>query len=284
MTVYEIVTAKIIEQLEGGVAPWQKPWRSEPPCNFVTRKPYRGINPFLLAPQGYASPFWLTFNQAKQLGGHVKQGAKSSLITFWKIGEERNVRQPDGTDRKSKPILLRYFNVFNLDQTEGITYPATAHVPSIEQCEKIVSEMPNAPKLEQTDRAYYRPSNDTVGIPPRDSFSSPESYYSTLFHELAHSTGHPKRIGRDGIEKLNSFGSEQYSKEELVAELSAAMLSGICGITPATLDNSASYLRSWINVLRGDSKLVVSAASAAQRAADYIRGVSKPDAEEAVAS
>ncbi len=284
MSVYEIITHKIIEQLEQGTAPWSKPWKSEPPCNFVSRKPYKGVNPFLLAPQGYASPYWLTYKQASDLGGNVRKGAKSSIVTFWNIGQEKLHTRADGTTHLSKPILLRYYNVFNLEQTDGIDYETAAHVPSLDDCEKLVSAMPNPPSIGPSDRAYYRPSNDTVGIPPRDSFSSPESYYSTLFHELAHATGHTSRIGRDGIEKLNSFGSEQYSKEELVAELSAAMLSGICGITPATLDNSASYLRSWINVLRGDSKLVVSAASAAQRAADYIRGVSKPDAEEAVAS
>lgn len=283
--VYEIVTEQVVKQLEAGAIPWRKPWKTEMPRNLVSGKAYRGINPFLLAPQGYGSRYWLTFNQARQLGGHVKQGAKASLITFWKIGEERNVRQADGNDRKSKPVLLRYYNVFNVEQTEGIEYPTTAHVSSIEQCEKIVNEMPNAPNVEQSDRAWYRPSTDSVGMPSRQSFASSEGYYSTLFHELTHSTGHVSRVGREGIETLNTFGSESYSKEELVAEMGAAMLCGVTGIEPTTIENSAAYLRTWIERLQGDSKLIISAASAAQKAADYIRGVSKAqDAEEAVQS
>ena len=128
------------------------------------------------------------------------------------------------------------------------------------------------PGTKQSDRAWYRPSTDTVGIPPRGLFSSPEEYYSTLFHELTHSTGHASRVGREGIEQLNTFGSESYSKEELVAEMGAAMLCGITGIERKTLSNSAAYLKSWIDVLKSDSRMVISAASQAQKAADYIQG------------
>ncbi len=134
--------------------------------------------------------------------------------------------------------------------------------------------MPNAPRREQSDRAWYRPSTDSVGMPSRDLFHSSEEYYSTLFHELTHSTGHASRVGREGIEQLNTFGSESYSKEELIAEMGAAMLCGVTGISPATIPNSAAYLQCWITRLRGDSKLLVSAASAAQKAADYIRNTS----------
>jgi antirestriction protein ArdC len=278
-SVYEIVTAKIIEQLENGVAPWKKPWRCEPPCNLVSGKEYRGINPFLLASQGYGSRYWLTFNQASKLGGFVKKGAKSSLVTFWNIGEEKLIRKADGTDHKSKPILLRYYNVFNIEQTEGIADTlglgnAAPRVPSIEQCEAIVNGMPNAPAMSQSDKAWYRPSTDCVGMPSQSLFGSAEEYYSTLFHELTHSTGHQSRVGRDGIQHVESFGSESYSREELIAELGAAMLCGVTGISPATIQNSASYLQCWISRLRGDSKLLVSAASAAQKAADYIRNKS----------
>ena len=137
--------------------------------------------------------------------------------------------------------------------------------------------MPNAPRMEQSSAAWYRPSNDTVGMPARGLFSSAEEYYSTLFHELTHSTGHASRIGREGIEILNTFGSESYSKEELVAEMGAAMLCGVTGIAPATIENSAAYLKTWIERLKSDSRLLVSAASAAQKAADYIRGESAMD-------
>jgi antirestriction protein ArdC len=157
-------------------------------------------------------------------------------------------------------------------------------VPDIEACEKIVAEMPNAPKREQSYRAWYRPSNDTVGMPAKALFDSAESYYATLFHELMHSTGHASRVGREGIDTLNEFGSESYSREELIAELGSAMLCGVTGIVPATIENSASYLASWIKVLKGDSKLIVQAASAAQKAADYIRNTTeKPEETTAIA-
>src|SRR5258706_6522251 len=284
MNVYEIVTNKIIEQLEAGTAPWRKPWKAELPCNLVSGKEYRGINPFLLASQGYGQRYWLTFAQANKLGGHVKKGEKSSIVVFWNVGQEKIVRNADGIERKSKPILLRYYSVFNIDQTEGIADKlglgnATPRLPNIEACEAIVNEMPNAPAMQQDARACYRPSTDTVGMPSKSLFNSSEEFYSTLFHELTHSTGHASRVGRDGIEQLNTFGSESYSKEELIAEMGAAMLCGVTGIAPATLQNSASYLQSWINRLKGDSKLLVSAASQAQKAADFIRNTSAKSEE-----
>jgi antirestriction protein ArdC len=175
-----------------------------------------------------------------------------------------------------KSFLLRYYRVFNLEQTEGIAdklgLSSTARTPNLDECQRIVAEMPNAPHIQQDHRAWYQPANDTIGIPSKTAFSSVEAYYATLFHELTHSTGHPSRIGRDGIEKLNSFGSESYSREELIAEMGSAFLCGQAGISPAVIDNSAAYLQSWINVLKGDSKLIVSAASQAQKAADYILG------------
>ncbi len=274
--VYEIVTEKIIKQLEAGVAPWRKPWRTELPVNLISQKPYRGLNVFLLGTQGYGSKYWLTYNQAAKLGGNVKRGEKSSMVTFWNIGEEKTIRRSDGTEKTSKPILLRYYSVFNLEQTEGIAdklgLSSIARVADIEACERIVAEMPNAPLREQSDRAWYRPSSDTVGMPAKSSFLGSEEFYSTLFHELTHSTGHKSRVGREGIEQLNEFGSESYSKEELIAEMGAAMLCGVTGISPAVIENNAAYLQCWINRLKGDSKLLLSAASQAQKASDYILG------------
>ena len=169
--------------------------------------------------------------------------------------------------------MLRYYTVFNVEQCEGIASPIAAPaVNAIEECERIVRQMPNPPAMQQDGRAWYRPSNDTVGMPSRNAFNSAEEYYSTLFHELTHSTGHTSRIGREGIEKLNTFGSESYSKEELIAEMGAAMLCGVAGIERKTLSNSAAYLQSWIDVLKSDARMVVSAASQAQKAADYIQG------------
>lgn len=285
-SIYEIVTEQVIKQLESGTAPWRKPWNTPAPCNLVSQKPYRGINTFLLASQGMPSRYWLTFHQAAKLGGHIRKGEHSSLVVFWSIGEEKiNAR----TGKLSKPFLLRYYRVFNLSQTEGIAHKlglaeASAQpVPDIEACDRIVADMPNRPTIENAGAAWYRPSTDTVGIPPKQIFNGPEAYYSTLFHELTHSTGHASRIGREGIEHLNTFGSESYSREELIAEMGAAMLCGVTGIAPAVLDNSAAYLKSWITALRGDSRLLVTAASAAQKAADYIREVkaNSTDSEQA---
>jgi antirestriction protein ArdC len=281
MNVYDIVTEKIITQLESGVVPWSKPWTTKPPANLVSQKEYRGLNTFLLGSQGFASRYWLTYAQAVKLGGHVKKGEKSSLVIFWNIGEERTiVNHETGAERKSKPVLLRYYSVFNLSQCEGIAEKLGLDkqvpiVPSIADCEAIAAGMPNPPAREQSDKAWYKPAADTVGMPARELFASPEAYYATLFHELTHSTGHTSRVGRDGIMERHAFGDEDYSREELVAEMGAAMLCGVTGISPAVLNNSAAYLANWIRVLKGDSKLLVSAASAAQKAADYIRGISQ---------
>jgi antirestriction protein ArdC len=275
--VYEIVTERIIAQLESGVAPWRKPWTSKAPANLVSQKEYRGLNVLSLASKGYPSRFWLTFNQANKPGGKIQKGQKGSLVVYWNVGEEREVRKPDGSSKKQTAFLLRYSTVFNLTQTEGIDISARLLSEQrennpIADCEAIVDGMPRRPAFEQSDKAWYRPSNDSVGMPARGLFHSSEEYYSTLFHELTHSTGHRSRIGREGIEILNAFGSESYSREELIAEMGAAMLCGVTGISPAVIENSAAYLQSWISKLRGDSKLLLSAASQAQKASDYILG------------
>ena len=227
--VYEIVTEKIISQLESGVAPWRKPWTSKPPANLISQKEYRGLNTFLLGSQGFASRYWLTFNQAKKLGGTARKGQKSSLVVFWNIGEERTVVNPQtGTERKSKPILLRYYSVFNLTQTEGIAEKLGLEkqvpvVPSIADCEAIVAGMPNPPAREQSDKAWYGRGRYRWHASARTVRGS-GSFYATLFHELTHSTGHASRLNRTGIMEKHSFGDEDYSREELVAEMGAAML------------------------------------------------------------
>ena len=279
--VYEIVTEQIIAKLEQGNVPWRKPWTTREPCNLVSQRPYRGINTFLLSASGFPSPFWLTYNHAAKLGGHVKKGEKGHIVVFWNIGEEKlNPR----TGKLSKPFLLRYYRVFNLSQTEGIQAELgiTDHapVPDIAACESLVASMTNAPQITLGDKAAYSPSRDAVIMPAKTVFASSEGYYATLFHELTHSTGHASRLNREGITDTAHFGSDTYSREELIAEMGAAMLCGVTGIAPVTLENSAAYVRSWISVLKGDSKLVVTAASAAQKAADYIRGARAATAED----
>jgi antirestriction protein ArdC len=261
--------------LERGQVPWRKPWRTLPPANLITKKPYRGINVFLLGFAGYGSQFWLTFNQAKQLGGNVRRGEHGTKIVFWKF-DTRETETQNGEIEERKFAFLRYFTVFNLEQTEGLK--ALLELPPafpIESAESIVRAMPNPPAFEQDFRAAYIPPKDTITMPCRTAFDSQEEYYSTLFHELTHATGHAKRLAREGFDTPQQFGSESYSKEELIAEMGSAMLCGVAGIDQKTLANSAAYLKSWIARLKADSKLVISAASAAQKAADYIRGESK---------
>ena len=270
---YEIVTEAIVKQLESGVVPWRKPWRTGMPANLVSRKEYRGINIFLLGVQGYGSRYWLSYRQAQALGGNVMKGERGSKAVFWRIGEYQKENAETAEIETHKSILLRYYTIFNLEQCEGIKSPEP--VPTIHpigECEHIVNSMPNPPGFEQLAQACYRPSTDSVGMPARSASESGEAYYSTLFHELTHSTGHPSRLARDGIMQHNPFGSEDYSKEELVAEMGAAMLCGVAGIESQTLGNSAAYLQSWVSRLRSDSRLVVWAASQAQKAADYILG------------
>jgi antirestriction protein ArdC len=276
-SVYEIISEKIIEQLESGVAPWRQPWTCQSPTNLVTQKEYRGLNVFTLASQGFPSRFWLTFKQATKLGGRISKGQKSSPVIFWNLGDERETTTQDGATKTSRPLLLRYYSVFNLSQAEGIDIPAsllqeTRTNDPIETCEQLVTNMPNSPAFEQSDKAWYSPSNDVVGMPARGLFHSSEEYYATEFHELAHSTGHAKRLHRENFDNPVSFGSESYSKEELIAEMTAAMLCGIAGIEQRILENSAAYLKTWIARLKSDSRLLVSAASQAQKAADFIQG------------
>lgn len=273
-SVYEIITSQILAELERGEVPWRRPWGTLPPANLITKRPYRGINLFLLGLQGYGSQFWLTFNQAKQLGGNVRRGEHGTKIVFWKFDSYET--EVDGEVEERKYAFLRYYVVFNLEQTEGLK--ALLDLPpafAIESAESIIRGMPNPPAFEQDFRAAYIPSRDTVAMPSRTAFDSQEEYYSTLFHELTHATGHAKRLAREGFDTPQQFGSESYSREELIAEMGAAMLCGVSGIAQNTLANSAAYLKSWIARLKADSKLVITAASAAQKAADYIRGESK---------
>ncbi len=273
-SVYEIITTRIIEELEKGSVPWRKPWKTLPPVNLISKKPYRGINVFLLALQGYGSQYWLTFNQAKQLGGNVRRGEHGTKIVFWKFDTFES-ETADGETEERKSAFLRYYTVFNLEQTEGLK--ALLTLPPafpIQSAEEIVKGLSYPPAFEQGAQAAYVPSRDVVLMPSRTAFDSQAEYYSTLFHELTHSTGHAKRLAREGFDTPHKFGSESYSREELIAEMGSAMLCGVAGIEQGTLANSAAYLKAWIARLKADSKLVISAASAAQKAADYIRGES----------
>jgi antirestriction protein ArdC len=279
MNVYDIVTNRITELLEQGTVPWRKPWKcSGGSRNLVSKKGYRGINQFLLNASPYSSPYWLTYKQCEAKGGQVRKGEKSTLVVFWKWidrKESEGVVESDGQELTGKIPLLRYYNVFNLDQVEGISPPTEEQTTNpftpIEQAERIIENMPCRPVIQYGgNRAAYSPSFDVVKLPNREAFKSAEQFYSTAFHELSHATGHQSRIGRKGILEPSYFGSHEYSQEELCAEFGASMLCGVSGIEQSTIENSAAYIQGWLKVLKQDKKCLVLAAAQAQRAADYI--------------
>jgi antirestriction protein ArdC len=272
--VYEIVNNRILELLEQGTVPWRKPWNAATgmPRNLTSKKEYRGVNVFLLSCMPYSSPYWLTYKQATDKGGNVRKGEKSTLVVFWKLLAAGETSETEAT---GKVPLLRYYNVFNLEQCEGIEAPDSGETVNqfdpIDKAADIITGMPLKPEIKYGgNRAYYSPVLDYIQLPHLHSFESPEEYYNTMYHELVHSTGHSQRLGRKSILEPSYFGSHEYSKEELVAEMGAAFLSGYSGIENRTIENSAAYIKGWLSALKGDKKLLVLAAAQAQKAADFI--------------
>ena len=272
--VYEIITQKIIEQLEKGVVPWRKPWMGSK-INYVSRRSYRGINLFLLDKKGE----YLTWNQINKLGGMVKKGSSSEIVVFYKtlekVEEEENPDTGEIEEVTRVIPLLRYYRVFHIDDVKGIESKLdNIDVDPLEEGEKIIDgyrgEVNNI-EIKPSDRAYYSPLEDKVVIPELKQFNDPAEFYSTAFHEIAHSTGHWTRLKRFTPDNLNIFGSDSYSKEELIAELAACMLCSAAGIdTSDTFNNSASYISSWLSKLQNDKKLIVQASNEAQKACDFI--------------
>lgn len=276
---YERITERIVTLLEQGTVPWHKQWSVTTglPRNLVTKKPYRGINPFLLMAAGYESPHWLTFRQAIQLGGIVKKGEKACPVVFWK---PLQVTDEESGEMEKIPLLRLYY-VFNVAQCEGLKNVSAAKADSfaVTEAAEIVANMPQPPVIKHgMSHAYYAPVNDIVGMPEKKRFDTGDAYHATLFHELVHSTGHEKRLKRQSITERNGFGSDPYCKEELIAELGSAFLCGQAGIVERTIDNSAAYLDAWLTQLKHDKTLIVYAAAQAQKAADFILG-HKPESE-----
>jgi antirestriction protein ArdC len=266
-----IVTERIIAQLQAGVVPWHRPWVCDGAINYVSRKPYRGINTLLLSAGGE----YLTFKQIQDLGGRIKRGSHAHMVVYFKILPQREASE-DRDEQRAIP-LLRYYNVFALADTEGIPSKLAApvaHEP-IAEAEAIIAGYVDGPKIVQRrqDRAYYSPTLDTVSVPTMAQFPQVEAYYNVVNHELCHSTGYSSRLDRFDGKDSTIFASESYSREELIAEIGAAMLASQCGIDASTMEQSAAYISSWIERLQGDVSLIVSAAGKAQRAVDRILGV-----------
>jgi antirestriction protein ArdC len=293
MDVYQIVTDKIISLLEVGTIPWRKPWVTSNgiPRNLISNKEYRGINLMLLGCQDYSSPYWLSYKQVIAKHGTVRKGEKASQVVFYLIHSARGAGGSVEPDTNSDPALtnaalkkqgrqksafiLRYYNVFNLEQCEGIAAPPSESVTyqftAIEKADQIVTGMKNPPAISYGgNRASYSAGSDMIRMPFGERFEKGEEYYSVLFHELGHSTGHQSRLDRKEVMEQNNFGSQDYSAEELCAEMSASMLCAVAGISNETIELSASYIESWLSAFRTNKKMLVFAAAKAQKAADYI--------------
>ena len=276
INIYQMVTDRIISELEQGVIPWEKPWtgKGDGAWNRVTGKPYSFLNQMLLGKPGE----YPTFKQCTEAGGHVRKGEKSSICVFWKQIAVEEVE--NGVTKKKLVPMLRYYNVFHIDQCERIEQKHhkqdedgnAVEFDPIEEAEKVLNDYlaREGIKLENVlgDKACYRPSHDDIILPRRDQFQRAEEYYSTAYHEATHSTGHSSRLNRL---KSTHFASGEYSKEELVAEMGSAMSLNRLGIdTDHSNRNSAAYIKGWLENIKGDNKLVVSAASKAEKAVKMI--------------
>jgi antirestriction protein ArdC len=284
---YQAITDRIIAALKQGDIPWRKPWKNAgTPMNLVSKRPYRGINVFILGAMPYESPYWLTFNQCKQLGGHVLKGEKATAVVFWKTGTYE-AEDDAGETETRRSFLMRLYYVFNVEQTNLANAAKEMQKEDpreIVSCEDVLKAYIGRPDIKHgvNSQACYHPLTDIVEMPLKKSFDTTEHYYAVLFHELVHSTGHEKRLNR---EVKNGFGSEKYAKEELVAEMGSAFLCGLTGIDkPALQENTVAYIQSWIKALQNDPKMVVQAAGLAQRAADLISGRPPKKESESVGS
>lgn len=304
--VYNVITDRIIAMLEEGIVPWRKPWNGAEgmPRNLVSKRPYRGLNPFVLSIQPFSSPFWLSYKQVKQLGGVIKDDElkKYTPVIFWKYfdeprkskkkdngGDEDKEEEEDLNDIADLPTTgprtfyrrpyVRYYNVWNVEQCEGLDDHLPKAKPEIEftpiaACEQVIANMPEeANIIYKGARACYVPTLDEIWIPKAEIFHSIEEFYSTEFHELGHWTGHSSRLNRKGIEEPHFYGDEIYSQEELVAEMCATFLCSMTGIEQQTIENSKNYIGNWLKKLKNDPKLVVFAGAQAQRACDFIMNV-----------
>lgn len=285
--VYERFTSLIIEKLEQGVIPWHQPWNAKGiPSNYLTKRPYHGINLWVLLAYGHELPYYLTFKQAESLGGKVKKGAKAIPVCYWNYVYKHKetgrtipaeLVRDYPIDQLIKKSFLKEFKIFPIELIEGIDWelPEVVEerkIPVIERCEEVYGEMLNAPKVvHEKEEAFYHPELDLINMPPKLRFQSAEGYYAVLFHELVHSTGSGNRLNRLGVAEMDYFGSSNYCKEELIAEMGAGYLCGYTGIgNNFLINNQVAYLQNWIAQLKNDKQLLIEAASKAQKAVDYI--------------
>jgi antirestriction protein ArdC len=279
LDVYQLVTDQVIALLEKGIVPWQKPWKEAGmPINLLSKRPYRGINLWLLNALNYEKNFFLTWEQIKNLGGSVNKNEKGQMVVFWK----NTLKKPEELDKegKAKTIpMLRYYKVFNIAQcrdipTELIPVVDESHeaIDPILECEAILNAVPDLPLISFSGKAaaYYNVEKDEITLPKMKNFKSSPAYYSTLYHELIHATGAEKRLNRKTLVDMVPFGTESYALEELIAEMGSAFLCQFSGILPNEIKNTVAYLDNWLGVLKNDKKLIVSASGQAQKAVDFL--------------
>lgn len=267
--IFESITIKIKEKLTAGVLPWRKSWTVGIPMNFISKRPYNGINFLSLCLEDFPSPYYLTFLQCKQRDGLINKGASGNMIVYWKIQDLPVESSPPGSESVSRRVpLIRYSHVFNLSQTS--LYRPNTEPSRIISCEDIIRKVNPLPVIKHNIRAcYYIPREDYISIPVITDFDSPGEYYSSLFHELIHWTGHTSRLARLTGTKENT----DHSFEELIAEIGSAYLCALSGISSKVLENQTSYINSWINTLEENKHLFVDAAKAAQKAVEYVLNI-----------
>lgn len=285
--VYTRITNTILTELEQGTRPWLKPWNAEHAAGRITRPlrangiPYRGINVLMLwaeaESKGYTAPIWITFKQALDLGAHVRKGEHGSLVVYASKTTRTEVDAVTGDESERDIPFLKGYTVFNVEQVEGLPaqYQATAGqtldpVQRIAQADAFIAAT-GARVAHGGNRAFYSISEDRIQMPPFEAFRDAESYYATLAHETVHWTRHESRLNRDFGRKR--WGDEGYAMEELVAELGSAFLSSDLSLTPEVMPDHASYIASWIKVLKDDKRAIFTAAAHAQRAADFLHGL-----------
>lgn len=282
-SVYEIITERIVSKIEKeGVLPWQRPWKLSDegaafPRNLCSGKTYRGINCLMLYSSEFESPYWVTFKQCSGLGGAVKKGEKGMPVVFWDLIERKDIQVEDSKVRKIP--IIKYSTVFNTDQCNGLNVPAVKWCDLTpdgmsERCKKLIQEYVNRPSIKAgSNRAVYSFSRDEILVPRVTQFNSAEDYFCTIFHELVHSTGHPKRLARIDAENVDSSDLfDRYGREELIAEIGASFLCAETGISAKTIDSSTAYLKGWLDSIKAFPKALIDAASQGQKACDLILG------------
>jgi antirestriction protein ArdC len=277
----EEVLNKVISLLENNDLTWLKSWTNGSFKNYLTKRNYKGMNTLILnmnnCLQGFKSPYYLTFLQVKKLNGSVRAGSKGTTIFFYEIRIEEKINEDTGEKEERRKPILRCYNVFNLEQT-NIKIPEEENKPELkplEKAEQLILNFKDKPEIKEGFNPCYIPPKDIVEIPNKNKFVGIEEYYSVLFHEFSHSTGHNTRLKREGVTNVDLFGSNQYSKEEVIAELSTCFLCSKIGIENNTLNNSAGYIQSWLKNMKEDKTFLFKVVREAQKSADFITGETK---------